>query len=63
VGRFIIYDDDSSDDPWSVLQKYVALGIVEYHDLRVRVPQMMKHATWPQLLPSRINQCEAWECG
>lgn len=36
VGRFIIYDDDSSDDPWSVLQKYVALGIVEYHDLKVR---------------------------
>ncbi|GAB5031680.1 udp-n-acetylglucosamine [Nannochloropsis oceanica] len=33
VRKFIIYDDGSDDNPWSVLEKYVALGIVEYHDL------------------------------
>jgi hypothetical protein len=33
VRKFIIYDDGSDDNPWSVLEKYVALGIVEYHDM------------------------------
>ncbi|KAM3571245.1 hypothetical protein VYU27_006702 [Nannochloropsis oceanica] len=33
VRKFIIYDDGSNDNPWSVLEKYVALGIVEYHDM------------------------------
>ena len=32
VRKYIIYDDGSEDNPWSVLEKYVALGIVEYHD-------------------------------
>lgn len=34
AGRFIVYDDDSSDDPWSVLEKYAALGILEFHDMK-----------------------------
>lgn len=34
VGHFVIYDDKSSDDPWSVLRKYAALGIVEVIDLQ-----------------------------
>lgn len=33
VRKFIIYDDGSEDNPWSVLEKYVGLGIVEYHDM------------------------------
>lgn len=33
VSKFVIYDDGSEDSPWSVLEKYVALGIVEYHDM------------------------------
>lgn len=33
VSKFVIFDDGSEDDPWSVLEKYVALGIVEYHNL------------------------------
>jgi hypothetical protein len=33
VSEFIIYDDGSEDDPWSVVEKYAALGIVEYHDM------------------------------
>ena len=33
VGKFVIYDDGSSDNIWSVLEKYVALGIVEHHNI------------------------------
>jgi hypothetical protein len=33
VSKFIIYDDGSEDDPWSVLEKYAALDIAEYHDM------------------------------
>ncbi|EWM26561.1 methyltransferase family [Nannochloropsis gaditana] len=33
VSKFVIYDDASQDNPWSVLEKYVALGIVEYHNM------------------------------
>jgi len=36
VGHFTIYDDNSEDDPWSVLRKYVGLGIVEFVDMRGR---------------------------
>ena len=34
VGHFTIYDDGSDDDPWSVLRKYAALGLVEFEDMR-----------------------------
>lgn len=34
VGHFTIYEDGSEDDPWSVLRKYAAVGIVEFWDMR-----------------------------
>jgi hypothetical protein len=34
VGHFTIYDDKSTDDPWSVLRKYAGLGIVEVVDMQ-----------------------------
>lgn len=33
VGKFVFYDDHSEDLPLGVLQKYIDLGIVEYHSL------------------------------
>jgi len=52
VSKFVIYDDGSEDNPWLVLEKYVALGIVEYHD-------MTGHwqATSVTLQLSNMNEC------
>lgn len=33
VGKFVIYDDNSIDQPYDILQTYVDLGIVEYKNL------------------------------
>lgn len=51
---FVIYDDSSEDDPWSVLEKYAALGIVDFYDMRGHPDNSSQH-----LQLQLLNRCFA----